>query len=303
MLTVSLLLLCVLLSACNFLPDVDPTEPERTVFEDPPTLALPATGPTELPKLPTATAEPVTSLTSPTATTPPSTSGDKPLTAPPTTPPLHTAKPPELPKNLITVSGIVEYFNKAANDAKANCKHAFQTLDRDTVIQTYAAGIDITNYFAERKNINNTNRESIAKINLPIKGMSYASRLQPASVENAKCVVSGDNYVITIQIRPESGKVYQDNSYHGQVFSLIESDGEDDFFNIAKSTLNLPGVPKLLDFDYAYSKASIVCRINRKTGKLQSVIYTINQRIEGKSGKIVWIAFEGLDEDRFEFEW
>jgi hypothetical protein len=188
----------------------------------------------------------------------------------------------------------VEYFNKAANDAKANANKATQTLDRIKVIESSAAGVDMTGPIGLARNVDSSKEKTITKSNLPVRGKSYASRLQPAGVADASCKIDGGEYVVTISLKPESGRIYQDNSYHGQVFTITDGEGEND---------DLPGATKKAEFKISYSNASIVSRINRKTGRLNTSHYAFHQRIEGTIGTFAWVTYEIDVEDAYAFTW
>ena len=160
---------------------------------------------------------------------------------------------------------------------------------------------------------------AVSRANIPVAGRNYGSRLKTESVAEAKCEIVGDDYVITIKIKPENGKIYQDNSYHGQVFTMSD-DSDVDFYNMLKKfvdesevdnamirmlkgLLATPETLRLIDFNYNYSGASVICRINRKTDKLQTSTYSIHQRIEGKSGRMLLFSYDAYDDRAYSFTW
>jgi hypothetical protein len=277
------------------------SEPERTTRPPLPSLILP---PTDETKPWPATSEKPSGTEHEETTAAPPESSDKskdPTTAPP---PLSTTKPPvDIPANLRTPAGVIEYFNKAANDVKKNVKRAYQTRHMIDVKEIYLLLVGDLTFIAPALEIDDTKSQIVFKSDLPVTDEKYGSRLQAAGVSSAICKIEGNDYVITIKIKPESGEIYQDNSYHGQVFKLVGSEGANDFYNIINAFVFAPNVPKALDFKYSYSNASITCRIDRKTGKMISSNYSIHAKIEGLSANEHWFKYEADDIKTYSYKW
>ncbi|MDR0883036.1 MAG: hypothetical protein LBN05_00260 [Oscillospiraceae bacterium] len=290
---------------------VDPSSTEeRTSFVVRPTLqpggSTAATAATQpLPSTQEPTTGEVPTSPPPTLVVLPSTSAAPPRTTttqPPTTTVIPT-KPVTVPASLKTIDGIVAYFNKAANEAKDEADDILQTVEKNTFSKLIFSGADLSDW-VRRRNVDRAPHE-IDDDDLPIKGKRYASRLAPASVQSAACKVDGDDYVLTIKLKKESGQLNQENSRHGQVMDVTTWDGMERWAKILNS-LPLPGKQeglKALDYTITYSGCVITARIHRESGHLRSSHYIIHTQVIGKTGKDVVLEQTGVKEDAYEFRW
>ena len=315
-------MLLVAFSSCNGGTTPSEVTAPPTQFIVPPTLSFPAseTTTTVPPTISenqdsTTTTLPSTQPTQSTTTTAPTTATN--TAAPP------TATTPQLPRELRTKTGIVKYFNDALNGGKKDAKRAYRTLERVNILNlTFADALDLTDNLAASWNKNNTRRLPIARRDIPVRGENFGGRLGIEGVDSASCEIDGDDYLITIALKPESGAIYQDNSYHGQVFKLTGKSGESDSWEQLNSFLEeiskeidnavvtfirkrffQADTSPALDFSFNYSQGVVVCRVERKSGRLQSSQYAIRQQITASSGRLRWLAYDVIQEDGYAFEW
>lgn len=115
----------------------------------------------------------------------------------------------------MTTAQLVNYYNTAANNAKAKAKSIVKTqtlADKvkdpeisSSALQAIAPGVMNLFLSSEPKDANETYSSAADKnANFPVRGQSYASKLTASDVSSATCKKSGSNYVVTLKVKGAS---------------------------------------------------------------------------------------------------
>ncbi|MDR1805785.1 MAG: hypothetical protein LBQ80_03320 [Clostridium sp.] len=291
------------------------TEESRTTFAEKPTLSLPAqeeqsgTEPSSTAEESSTTALPPASTTaappqSTTAATTKPTTTTRPATSSSTTTSSGAAEKTTLPANLRDKSGIVEYFNKALNNGKSSCRSVTQTTDR-VVLNEFAMGsFDLTTIAGVLINRDIRVEQNKSRNDLPVQNLDYASKLSVSGVESASCESSGENYIITVKLKPESGALTQTNCNTGKLFLITSL--EDNSSDVMAKIRKLLGMDSFDDISYkmSLSGARVVITVNKSSGKIQSSYYSIRVKINGtnEDGQSAML-YDALDEKEFKYKW
>ncbi len=120
----------------------------------------------------------------------------------------------------MTTAQLVNYYNTAANNAKAKAKSIVKTENRVSQASEPVLSSSLLNTAANAlipqflkgswETVNETYASSADKnANFPVAGQSYASKLTASDVSSATCKKSGSSYVVTLKVKGTSvGKAF-----------------------------------------------------------------------------------------------
>jgi len=165
----------------------------------------------------------------------------------------------------MTKAELVNYYNTAANDAKANAKSITKTQSQASLakapeisngILQSAANTLMKAFLSDSpKSVNETYSSAAEKKeNFYVAGQSYSSKLTASDVTSATCKKSGSNYIVTLKVR-------------GSSVSKA-------FYTVTKSQITdaVKGMIKFNSIDISYATSTIQATIG-SNGKLQKVYY------------------------------
>lgn len=165
----------------------------------------------------------------------------------------------------MTKAELVNYYNTAANDAKANAKSITKTQNQASL----AKAPEISNGLLQNtantlmkaflsdspKSVNKTYSSAAEKKeNFYVGGQSYSSKLTESDVTSATCKKSGSNYIVTLKVKGSSVS---------KAFSTVTK---------SQITDAVKGMIKFNSIDISYATSTIQATIG-SNGKLQKVYY------------------------------
>lgn len=182
-------------------------------------------------------------------------------------------------KKPTTKEEVVAYFNASINKVKPNAKSVTQTKENNY----QAGGIDlgslgafesvvnklITSNMGENKEKTGITATSAADKNkiFPVENETWASKLTPADVKEAKCAESGGVYTIGLKIVDDglNEKTVHGASHNGKVMSIVQTQSIYDNAGAASSLLK--------GLKIGYKNGTVVAKIDKATGNVLSVTY------------------------------
>ena len=184
-----------------------------------------------------------------------------------------------------TKAEIVGMFNAAANKVKLEKRGYIVTeksnADEKNIIlsDNVPKQLPIAKFIALA--INKTSKDPVTikkgenHDEFPVKGQTWASKLEPSALKNATCVDKGDFYEIELKFKNEKLTALPDVSEktaHGKAFSVLL----DKEFRDAFGGFNALGVRvDIQKFVPEYKNSSIKCKVN-KTGRMIGATYYLN---------------------------
>ena len=174
---------------------------------------------------------------------------------------------------------VIAYFNTAINKVKPDAKSVTQMKENNY----QAGGIDlgslgafesivnklIDSNMGENKEKSNLTATSAADKNkvFPVENETWASKLTPADVKEAKCTEKDGVYTIGIKIVDDelSATTNHGESHNGKAISIVQTDSIYDNAGAASSLLK--------GLKIGYKNGTIVAKIDAATGNVLSVTY------------------------------
>lgn len=210
----------------------------------------------------------------------------------------------------MTNAQIIEYFNKAANDAKSNSKSITQLFCKNSqaskpeinnnTIKKLADSLISQNMGEDSKKANVTYSSAAdKKEKFPVKNQSWSSKLTMSDVKSVTKTTSGTTDTVTIKLVDDTTpNITPGNGHAGKAFSIITKD------QIVEGAGGAGmAVIKEESIKITFKDCRIIAKIDSKTGKLQNVNYyqTWILSLSTKIGLDVTVSF-GLEEE-FKINW
>jgi hypothetical protein len=188
-----------------------------------------------------------------------------------------------------TTAEIVSLFNKAANRVKLT-KPGYQfttkaNADEKNIIisQNVPLHSFISKFIASKINSTKADLVTVKKGEnhdaYPVKGETWASKLEATALKSASCADKGSCFEIVLKFNDEKLKALPDNpetTAHGKAFSLLLSK---DFTNaFGGFDVNLLGLKVGVEnqkFEPTYRGSYIKCKID-KAGNMMNALYYLN---------------------------
>lgn len=201
-----------------------------------------------------------------------------------------TAKPTtnSVAKKPSTKAEIVAYYTQAANAVKVD-KPGYKGTETPSIGVIEIPGRSRIQSFVKRiiafmpmDPVETSVAKGKSHNDLPVKGQSWASKLEVSSVKSATCKENGNVYEIKIMMNDE---VLNDlpatatSTKHGKVFSVLTAP------EVYEQTDKFKALATIKAFKPTYTGSYIECKINKTTGKMISATYYFNTRaiIEAKA--------------------
>lgn len=198
----------------------------------------------------------------------------------------------------MTKAELVNYYNTAANDAKANAKSITKTQSQASLakapeisngILQSAANTLMKAFLSDSpKSVNETYSSAAEKKeNFYVAGQSYSSKLTASDVTSATCKKSGSNYIVTLKVKGSSVS---------KAFSTVTK---------SQITDAVKGMIKFNSIDISYVTSTIQATIG-SNGKLQKVYYdmpSVTMNFNVKLGGGIQASFAIRLGDWFTINW
>lgn len=204
---------------------------------------------------------------------------------------VHAPTKPSAQKKPSTKAEIVAYFNAAANKVKTEKPGLTKTEKISFHVQGDGVIAKIANQVQKAlKSALNPDPVTVKKgashnAAFPVEDQAWSSRLSADAVASAACVEQNGAYVVTIRMKDERISYEQAKNprqtKHGQVVDILKTS------EIEEQMQGLSWLITLHDLDQTYSGTTIICTIDRQTGKLRSAQYKIVSKAVIKASALV----------------
>lgn len=196
-----------------------------------------------------------------------------------------------------TKAEIVGMFNTAANRVKREQPgYVFSTksnADEKNIVlpENIPFRLAISKFVASAINKTSKDPVTIAKganhNDFPVKGQSWASKLDPSALKSATCVDKGDYYEIELRFKDEKLTSLPDTSEqtaHGKAFSvLLDKEFRAAFGGFEANLLVVKVKVDIQKFEPTYKDSTIKCTVD-KTGRLKEATYYLNTASQVETG-------------------